>query len=160
VAPVSAPFRFDRIWTFPVPPAELWAVLCRTDDYVSWWSWLREFEADGLRAGTRARCTIQSPLPYALHCDIRVLAIEPEAAIVTQIGGDLRGPARLDIAPAAAGSTARLSWSLELGNPVLGRLARFGRPVMSWAHDVVVAIGVDQFRRRALAPGTGDALAS
>ena len=160
MALVSAPFRFDRIWTFPVPPAELWAVLERTDDYVSWWSWLREFEADGLQAGTRARCTIQSPLPYALHCDIHVLSIEPETAIVTQIGGDLRGPARLDVAPVAVGSTARLSWSLELGNPVLSRLARFGRPVMSWAHDVVVAIGVDQFRRHALAPGKGDALAS
>jgi hypothetical protein len=157
---VSAPFRFDRIWTFPVPPAELWAVLERTDDYVSWWSWLREFETDGLRAGSRARCTIQSPLPYALHCDIHVLAVEPEVSVSTQVGGDLRGPARLDLAGAETGSTARLSWSLELGNPVLARLARFGRPVMSWAHDVVVAIGVDQFRRHALTDGRGDALAS
>ena len=157
---MSAPFRFDRIWTFPVPPVELWAVLERTDDYVSWWSWLRAFEADGLHAGTRARCTIQSPLPYALHCDIHVLAVEPEVSIATQIGGDLRGPARLDVAPAEAGSTARLSWSLELGHPVLARLARFGRPVMSWAHDVVVGMGVDQFRRHALADGHGDALAS
>jgi len=30
---------------------------------------------------------------------------------------------------------------------------------MAWAHDVVVAIGVDQFRRHALG-GRGDALAS
>jgi hypothetical protein len=160
VTPVSAPFRFDRIWTFPVPPSELWAVLERTDDYVSWWSWLREFDADGLRAGSRARCTIQAPLPYALHCDISVLQVEPEVAIVTQIGGDLRGPARLDVAPAGAGSTARLSWSLELGNPVLAKLARVGRPLMAWAHDVVVAIGVDQFRRHALVDGHGNALAS
>jgi hypothetical protein len=157
---VSAPFRFDRVWTFPVAPADLWRVLEQTDDYVSWWSWLREFESDGLHVGTRARCVIQGPLPYALRCDVRVLAIEPEAAIVTQIGGDLRGPARLDLAPAGTGSTARLSWSLELGNPVLSRLARFGRPLMSWAHDVVVAVGVDQFRRHALGGGRGDALAS
>ena len=157
---MSAPFRFDRVWTFPVPPGELWAILEQTDDYVSWWSWLREFESDGLRPGSRARCTIQAPLPYALRCDVRVLAVEPLVSIVTQIGGDLRGPARLDVAPAAAGSTARLSWSLELGNPVLARLSRFGRPLMAWAHDVVVAIGVDQFRRRALPRGRGDALAS
>jgi hypothetical protein len=157
---VSVPFRFDRSWTFGVAPAELWAVLERTDDYVSWWSWLREFDADGLAAGTRARCTIQSPLPYALRCDVNVLEVEPARAVVTQIGGDLRGPARLDIAPNGSGSSARLSWSLELGNPVLARVARFGRPVMAWAHDVVVAMGVDQFRRRALTDGRGDALAS
>ena len=156
---MSAPFRFDRVWTFPVTPAELWAVLERTDDYVTWWSWLREFTSDGLEPGSRARCTIQSPLPYALRCDIQVLAIEPHRSIATQIGGDLRGPARLDLAPDPAGSTARLSWTLELGNPVLARLARFGRPVMAWAHDVVVALGVDQFRRRAL-DGHGDAIAS
>jgi hypothetical protein len=157
---VPAPFRFDRVWTFPTPPAELWAVLERTDDYVSWWSWLREFESDGLRAGGRARCVIQSPLPYALRCEIRVLAIEPGASIATEVAGDLRGPARLDVAPAGDGSTARLSWSLELGDPVLARIARVGRPVMAWAHDVVVALGVDQFRRRALTGGRGDALAS
>jgi hypothetical protein len=127
---------------------------------VSWWSWLREFETDGLHAGSRARCTIQSPLPYALHCEVQVLAVEPAVSVATQIAGDLRGPARLDLAPADGGSTARLSWALELGNPVLARLARFGRPMMSWAHDVVVAIGVDQFRRHALPDGRGDALAS
>jgi hypothetical protein len=160
VQPVSAPFRFDRSWNFTVPPAELWAVLVRTDDYVSWWTWLREFDSDGLYAGSRARCTIQSPLPYALRCDVNVLQVDPEAAVVTQIGGDLRGPARLDITSAGSGSTARLSWTLELGNPVLARLARFGRPVMAWAHDVVVALGVEQFRRRALGDGRGDALAS
>jgi hypothetical protein len=157
---VAAPFRFDRTWTFPVPPGELWRVLERTDRYGEWWSWLREFDADGLSAGTTAHCTIQSPLPYALHCDVRVVRVEPLVAIHTHIDGDLRGPARLEIAPTGEGSAARLVWSLDLGNPVLERLARFGRPLMSWAHDVVVTIGVEQFRRRALPDAPGDALAS
>ncbi|MGZ4675767.1 MAG: SRPBCC family protein [Acidimicrobiia bacterium] len=157
---MAAPFRFDRSWTFPVSPAELWAVLERTDDYVGWWSWLREFDVDGLRPGGRAACTIQSPLPYALRCDIRVLDVVPRSSIVTQVGGDLHGPARLDLAASDGGVSARLSWTLELANPVLAGLARVGRPVMAWAHDVVVAAGVEQFRRRALPPGRGDMLAS
>jgi len=140
---VSAPFRFDRIWTFPVPPAELWAVLERTDDYVSWWSWLREFENDGLTPGSRARCTIQSPLPYALHCDIRVLAVEPARSVATQIGGDLRGPARLDIARVDAGSTARLSWSLELGNPVLRSEAKVTVVDATLAAAVLVGLALN-----------------
>jgi hypothetical protein len=45
---------------------------------------------------------------------------------------------------------ARLAWEMELGRPVLRAAARFGRPVMEWGHDWVVANGVEQFLRRAL----------
>lgn len=153
---MTAPFRFDRTWSFAASPDELWAVLNRTDDYVEWWSWLRAFEATGIEPGATAHCTIQSPLPYALRCTIQVDDVQAARAVRTTVAGDLRGPARLEIAPADDGSTARLVWSLELGNPVLAGLARFGRPLMAWAHDVIVATGVEQFRRRALGTGSGD----
>ena len=94
-------------------------------------------------------------MPYALRCRIDVDVVRPAELVATTVSGDLRGPARLELAPTDAGSTARLVWSLDLGNPVLARLAQFGRPVMSWAHDVVVATGVEQFRRRALVTDAG-----
>ena len=62
----------------------------------------------------------------------------------------------------AAGRTGMIEFIKDkaaAGDPEL-RLARFGRPLMSWAHDVVVSIGVDQFLRHALGGGHGDALAS
>jgi Polyketide cyclase / dehydrase and lipid transport len=149
---VAAPFRFDRTWWFPVAPEQLWAVLHRTDRYPGWWSWLREFEAEGFEPGTTARCVIQSPLPYALRCTISVDEMRTAAEIVTTVSGDLRGPARLEVRGVADGCTARLVWSLVPGSPVLRHLARIGRPAMVWAHDRVVATGVDQFRRRALVP--------
>ncbi len=154
---MMVPFRFDRTWSFAASPAELWEVLNRTEDYIAWWSWLRAFEATGIEPGATAHCTIQSPLPYALRCTIRVDDVQAARVVRTTVAGDLRGPARLEIDPAPDGSTARLVWSLELGNPVLARLARFGRPVMAWAHDVIVATGVEQFRHRALGTGSGDA---
>ena len=147
---MAAPFRFDRTWSFPVPPEELWAVLNRTDEYVTWWSWLREFDAAGIQPGATARCTIQAPLPYALRCTIRVDEVRTASLVRTTVDGDLRGPARLEVDRADDGSTARLVWALHLGNPVLARLARVGRPIMAWAHDVIVATGVEQFRCRAL----------
>ena len=154
---MAAPFRFDRTWRFPVPPEELWAVLNRTDEYVTWWSWLREFDADGIRPGTTARCTIQAPLPYALHCTIRVDEVTAARVVQTTVAGDLCGRARLEVDRAEGGSTARLVWSLDLGNPVLAQLARFGRPLMSWGHDLVVATGVEQFRHAALGIDAGGA---
>jgi hypothetical protein len=41
-------------------------------------------------------------------------------------------------------------WSLELREPWLARLARFTRPVLTWAHDRVITSGVREFERVAL----------
>jgi hypothetical protein len=161
---VGAPFRHDSDVELPVPPVELWQVLGRTDDYPRWWPWLEAFETEGptdgaspripgataLVAGTTARCVIRAPLPYRLRCSIHVDDVEPGRRIDATVTGDLVGPARLELIPVGAGSRARLSWALELRDPVLSRLARVARPAMAWAHDVVVTSGVRQFRDRAL----------
>ena len=149
---MAAPFAFDRTWQFPMPPEALWDVFTRTDRYPSWWSWLREFDVDEFATGATARCVIRSPLPYALRCQIYVDALRAPHSILTTVTGDLRGPARLEIGQCESGSIARLAWSLDLGNPRLANLARVARPAMKWAHDRVVAIGVEQFRERALIP--------
>lgn len=152
---MTRPFRFDRSWVFPIPPDELWDVLLRTDDYVSWWSWLREFETEALEPGATARCTIQSPFPYSLRCSIHVDQLDAPHSIVTTVDGDLRGPARLEIRPDRDGSTARLVWSVTLADPFLAGFSRVARPAMAWAHDQVIALGVEQFRRRALPDRSG-----
>jgi hypothetical protein len=145
-------FHFDRAWAFSVPPRQLWAVVSRTHDFRTWWSWLRDFDAPGVHTGARAYCVIQSPLPYALRLDIDVERAEEPSVIETYVRGDLDGPARLEIAPGTdgAGSTARLVWELEVRDRMLRQLSRVARPLMVWAHDRVVATGVEQFRKRAL----------
>lgn len=145
-----APFRFDRSWEFDLAPAALWDVVQRTDDFRHWWTWLRHFETTGLHSGALARCVIQAPLPYALHLDIEVERADAPHVIETYVRGDLDGPARLEIAARGARSHARLVWDLELRDRVLRQLARVARPAMVWAHDRVVELGVEQFRRRAL----------
>lgn len=147
---MAEPFRFDRAFTLPVPPAELWSVLSVTEDYTRWWPWLRVCEATGLEAGTTARCEIRSPLPYRLRCDVHVDRVEPGRALDATVSGDLVGPAELRITSLPEGSRARLSWALELRAPLLSRLVPVTRPAMAWAHDVIVTLGLDQFRRRAL----------
>ena len=144
------PFHFDRTWDFAVSPAELWNVVTRTDDYRAWWSWLRDFDVAGVYAGAQAHCVIQSPLPYALRLHIDVERVEHPSIIETYVRGDLDGPARLEIDTTGDGSRARLAWELEVCDQVLRRVARVARPVMVWAHDRVVATGVEQFRHLAL----------
>jgi hypothetical protein len=147
-------FDFDRTWKFHLPPDELWGIVNRTDDFRQWWTWLRDFETPGVHAGAQARCVIQSPLPYALRLRIDVERAEEPSLVETYVSGDLDGPARLEIHPAPGlGSAARLVWHLEVRDRVLRPVARVARPLMVWAHDRVVATGVEQFRRRALNDG-------
>ena len=145
------PFHYDRRFEFDVSPETFWATISRSENYPQWWSWLRQFESDGLRAGGHTECAIQAPLPYALRVSVDIERVVPPERVETRVTGDLEGPARLEIVPTESGCAARLVWSLELREPWLRRFARVGRPVLAWAHDRIIGIGVRQFERVALA---------
>ena len=149
---MASPFRFDRAWQFGVTPEELWATLGRTDCYREWWPWLRQFDLDGdtLSTGASAHVVIQAPLPYQLRCRIHVDHARPQESLHTRVGGDLAGPAELELTATANGTEARLRWELELQAPVLRTLAIIGRPAMAWAHDRIVERGLAQFEGHAL----------
>jgi uncharacterized protein YndB with AHSA1/START domain len=153
---VPSPFRFDRAWHFGVTPAELWSTLSHTERYREWWPWLRTFTVDGgedgdvLATGRVARVAIQAPLPYQLHCTVRVDDAVRDERLVTTVDGDLQGPARLELRPVPGGTEARLAWEFELRAPLLRTLAVFGRPAMAWAHDRIVERGLTQFEGHAL----------
>jgi uncharacterized protein YndB with AHSA1/START domain len=147
---VASAFDYDRRFEFAVSPETFWTTVSRTESYPTWWTWLREFESDGLRDGAHTEGVIQAPLPYALRVGIDVEQVVPPERVETRVTGDLEGPARLEITPMTSGCEARLVWLLELCEPRLKRFARVARPVLGWAHDRVIAIGVRQFERVAL----------
>jgi hypothetical protein len=147
---LPAPFRYDRRFQFAVSPETFWTTVSRTDSYTQWWSWLREFESDGLQDGAHTECVIQAPLPYALRVAIDVERAVPNERVETQVTGDLEGPARLEITPTTSGCAARLAWLLELREPRLRRFAWIARPVLGWAHDRIISIGMNQFESVAL----------
>ena len=96
---VATPFAFDREWTFTASPDELWRTLARTDQYQTWWPWLRELyvDGDGLSTATVADFVIQAPLPYQLRGTIAVVTAEPSRLVEASVTGDLEGPARLEL---------------------------------------------------------------
>jgi Polyketide cyclase / dehydrase and lipid transport len=146
---VTQPFRFDRSFDLDIEASTVWRVLERTYDYTKWWSWLESFDADGLRSG-QAQAVIRSPLGYRLRVEIDVREVVPERCLITEVRGDLEGPARLELEPSGAGSTARLWWELTLRQRFLRRLLPAGRPLMEWGHDQIVARALRDFRQRAL----------
>jgi polyketide cyclase/dehydrase/lipid transport protein len=147
---VARPFEFDRVFDFPVPPEEFWATVEATDRFPEWWGWLREFRSDGLQAGSVAECVIRAPLPYTLRLTVTIEEARAPELIATRISGDLEGPARLEVAPTPSGCSARLTWSLDLRDRLLRRFALVGRPLMVWAHDRVISVGMESFEQVAL----------
>ncbi|HEY7107759.1 MAG TPA: SRPBCC family protein [Acidimicrobiia bacterium] len=149
---MATPFRFDRAWTFAVTPEELWQILEQTDQYPTWWPWLREFDVQGagLADGSTARAVIQAPLPYQLRCTIEVDEAVRAERLRTRVTGDLEGPAELELAATPTGSAARLAWSLDVRSSLLRPFATVARPMLAWAHDRIVERGLVQFEARAL----------
>ena len=151
MAVVPPPFHFDRTWHFPVAPEVFWSTIARTEDYASWWSWLRDFDAPALAAGQRWKATIQSPLPYALRLNLDLRRVEAPTLLVVDVSGDIAGPARLEIAAQDDGGCAvRVSWKVEARSGPLRMGALVARPLLQWSHERVVATGLAQFGRRAL----------
>jgi uncharacterized protein YndB with AHSA1/START domain len=147
---MDAPFRFDRVFELDAAPAAVWQALEQTDEYTRWWSWLESFDASGLHPGV-ATATIRSPIGYRLHVEIDVREVVAAQRLVSEVGGDLAGPARLELTGTPTGTSARLWWELSLRQRFLRRLLPPGRPLMEWAHDQIVARALLDFRRRALA---------
>jgi uncharacterized protein YndB with AHSA1/START domain len=153
---VVSPFRYDRTFDFDVGRDVLWDALTDTSHYSSWWPWLRKFDASSLAPGTVAHCAVRAPLPYTLEFSVHVQSVDPGRAVVTEVRGDLSGPARLEVDGDGDGrSSARLAWEVELRVPFLSAASLVARPVLVWAHDQVVASGVQGFRRSALRDGRG-----
>lgn len=151
MTPRSSRFPFDGSFAVAASRERCWEALSHTDDYTDWWPWLRDLEADdGLSPGSVARGVIKAPLPYTLSVEIRIDSVAPGHRLDAVIGGDLAGPARLEIAERPGGSDLHLSWDLELRAAMLRRLAVVGRPVMLWGHDRIVRTGFEQFRDGAL----------
>jgi uncharacterized protein YndB with AHSA1/START domain len=147
---MTRPFRFDRRFPFDVPVDRLWEAVADTERYPEWFPWLARYDGGPLRAGTTTTFEVRPPLPYRLAITVDVRRVVPCELVEGFVGGDLAGPARLEVCGDGDASEARLTWELELTRRSLRRLERVARPVMVWGHDAVVAMGLRRFRRRAL----------
>lgn len=149
---MPAPFLYDRRFDFDASPAELWEALSQTERFPQWWPWLRDLDGTALEVGAVAHCVVQAPLPYTLRFDVAIEDVVLQQQVTTQVSGDLNGPAVLEVAARDGGSSARLTWTLELRDRLLRPLASIARPAMVWAHDRIIEVGLREFERHALAP--------
>lgn len=150
----------DRRYEVALPPQQLWTVLMETDQYRTWWPWLRRFDGDGVVVGQRWSCSVQPPFSYPVRFEVLIDDVRAPFGASGSLAGDVVGTARVDIVATSGGSEARLIAHLAPGNGFLRAASRLAGPVVRFGHDWVLDTAARQFMDRALGTAAGPATRS
>jgi hypothetical protein len=151
---VPSPFHFARTWNLDVPPTRFWDTISRTDEYPTWWPWLRQFDADGFHEGATWQAVIQSPLPYTLRVRLVLGEVVPCQRLAATVTGDIEGWAALDLSGDDQASAVDIEWDMRPRSRAMQMAAIVAKPLLRWSHEWVLARGLEQFRQRALTTGS------
>ncbi|MFF6917380.1 SRPBCC family protein [Streptomyces sp. NPDC012466] len=132
-------YRFRSLWPLPAPPAAVFDVLERPEDYPRWWRQVREVTR---LDGTTGVIRIRSVLPYDMTFTAREVRRDPAAGVLaTALTGDIEGWARWTVTPHGTGSLARYDQVVSVHKPLLRRFAVPGRPVFRANHALMMRSG-------------------
>ncbi|MEI5521733.1 SRPBCC family protein [Streptomyces brasiliscabiei] len=132
-------YRFRAHWNLPAPPAAVYDVLRRADDYPRWWPQVREVTRLDDTTGT---VRIRSVLPYDLVFTAREVRRDQAAGILEiEMSGDLDGWARWTLTADGTGTHARYDQEVDVTKPLMRRLAVPGRPVFRANHALMMRAG-------------------
>jgi len=132
-------YRFLSVWDLPGPPAVVYRILERADDYPHWWRQVREVtRLDAATATTR----IRSVLPYDLVVTMRERRRDPRAGVLEAVlGGDLDGWARWTVSAHGTGSRVVYEQEVEVRRRLMRLLAVPGRAVFLANHALMMRAG-------------------
>ncbi|MCD9625114.1 SRPBCC family protein [Rhabdothermincola salaria] len=139
----------DRTFPVEAEPGEVWSTLCRPERYRVVWPWLKEFDGTALAEGERWSCAVQPPLPYVVRFRLSLHTVVAGERVEAEVDGDIRGRARLTVAPAPHGTDLHLVSELEPATILLRGVLRAAPPIARFGHDWVLDTGAHQFRSRA-----------
>ncbi|MEU6508012.1 SRPBCC family protein [Streptomyces sp. NPDC046942] len=132
-------YRFLSLWSLPAPPAAVYAVLERPEDYPRWWPQVR---AVTRLDGSTGVLTIRSVLPYAMTFTARETRHDPDAGVLEiTMSGDIEGWARWTVTADGPGTLARYEQVVHVNKPLLRWLAVPGRPVFRANHRLMMRSG-------------------
>jgi uncharacterized protein YndB with AHSA1/START domain len=132
-------YRFRSLWPLPAPPAAVFEVLRRPEDYPRWWRQVREVTRLDDTTGT---IRIRSVLPYDMTFTARQVLNDPAAGVLRiDVSGDIEGWARWTVTPHGTGSLARYDQVVSVTKPLLRRFAVPGRPLFRANHALMMRSG-------------------
>jgi hypothetical protein len=137
-------YRFVSLWSLPADPAAVYRVLARVEEYPRWWPQIRAVERLGDTTGV---VRISSVLPYEMTFVAREVRQDPVAGVLEiAMSGDVEGRARWTVSARGGGSLARYDQEVDVGRPLLRRLAVPGRLVFRANHALMMRAGLRGLR--------------
>ncbi|MFF4659877.1 SRPBCC family protein [Streptomyces sp. NPDC001381] len=132
-------YRFLSLWALPAPPAAVYAVLERPEDYPRWWREVREVTR---RDDTSGVVRIRSLLPYDMTFSVREVRRDRAAGVLEiALSGDIEGGARWTLTAGGPGTLARYEQEVDVNKLLLRRFAVPGRPLFRANHRLMMRSG-------------------
>ncbi|MFG3348904.1 SRPBCC family protein [Streptomyces sp. NPDC048018] len=133
-------YRFRSVWCLDAPPAAVYAVLERAEEYPRWWPQVREVVSRDERTGT---ARFRSLLPYDLVVTAEARRQDPAAGVLeVAMRGDLDGWARWTLTTLPGGATRALyEQEVEVRRPLMRALAVPARPLFRANHALMMRGG-------------------
>lgn len=149
----DATVHYRQDWWFPAPRERIWERLERFDQYPRWWSWLREFDADGsgLASGLVLHGRVVPPVPYPFRVAVTIVESSWPELLTARLDGGLTGSARVRLEDRCGDTRVACDWTLQMTDRALRLAARTVPGALAWGHDRVVERTVTAFVARALA---------
>ncbi|MDF3288919.1 SRPBCC family protein [Streptomyces silvisoli] len=132
-------YRFRDVWRLDAPPAEVYAVLERAEEYPRWWPQVRRVDPIDEWSGT---ARFRSVLPYELVVTAREARRDPAAGVLEiAMTGDLEGWARWTLGPGGTGTRATFEQQVIVRKPVMRWLSVPGRLFFRANHALMMRAG-------------------
>ncbi|GGN17107.1 SRPBCC family protein [Streptomyces fuscichromogenes] len=132
-------YRFRSLWPLPVPSSTVYEALRKVEEYPHWWPQVRSVHR---LDDSAAELTVRSFLPYDLAFTAREARRDAAAGVLEiSMTGDIEGWARWTITPDGTGTLARYEQVVDVGKPLLRRLALLGRPFFRLNHRLMMSSG-------------------
>lgn len=138
----------DRRYRFPFGPDELWTRISRTDEFQTWWPWLRDFDGRGLSTDDVWSCEVRPPVLYVVRFAVTLHEVVAGRSIAARVSGDIDGSATLHVEADGSGSSAWLVADLAPRKRTLRVMSIVARPLLRFGHNWILDTGVRQFRER------------
>ena len=150
--PIPGSITTEHRYDLPIERSAVWTLISDVSAYKTWWSWLRIFEAEGLKRDAEWRCEVQPPLPYPVRFRVIIEETKRASFVRARVEGDVIGTATLTLSDPEEGCVAVLASALAPGNATLRLVSRLASPVARFGHDWVLDSGARQFIARAVTP--------
>jgi hypothetical protein len=140
--------RFELVthWRLDAELEQVWACLCDSDSWPSWWPSVTRIELlrpgqapDGV--GAIRRLHWKTALPYDLIFDVEMIAIDPMRRIEGRAFGELDGVGIWTLRTEGRATIIRYDWQVEVTKTWMRLLAPLLRPIFAWNHGVVMRRG-------------------